>query len=99
MKVLHEIQTYNPRECTSTGFDVQIRDNDSVKLVYHTCWQGSRSGETWVVSPIPKCIREAMDAENEDRDDVPDIETAVHDWLQTAWMDTAKHTRRGFLIK
>lgn len=99
MEVLHLIQTYDPRECTSSGFNVEIRDNDSIKLIFCTCRRGSRSGETWVVSPIPTCIREAMDAENEDRDDVPDVETAVHDWLQTDWLATAKHTRRGYTIQ
>ena len=50
-KVLATYQSYNPHDCTSTGFDFTLYADGSVAVESHSRWQGSTSGERYRSEP------------------------------------------------
>ena len=98
MKVLHEVQTYDPNECTSTGYDVAIRDDGRMRITYRSRWQGSRTGIVWMAR-TPKTVEDAIIAEANGGLDSPDVETAVDTYLQTDWQQYATKIRLGYILR
>jgi hypothetical protein len=98
MKVLHKVQTYDPNECTSTGYDVAIRDDGRMRITSSSRWQGSRTGVVWMAR-IPKTVEDAIVAEANGDPDSADVETAVDTWLQTDWQQYARKIRLGYIIQ
>ena len=98
MKVLHEVHTYDPRECTSTGYDVAIRDDGKMRITSHSRWRGSRTGVVWMAR-TPKTVEDAIIAEAHGDLDSLNVETAVDTYLQTDWQQYATKIRLGYLIQ
>jgi hypothetical protein len=44
-------QSYDPYDCTSTGYDFTLYSDGSVAVEGHSCWQGSTSGERYRSNP------------------------------------------------
>ena len=88
--------TYDSRELTSTGYDVEIFA-DYVILTYESKWQGSRPGAKYKVSPVPPEVLAAAirEAGGKDHEHEPDLESAVSDWLDTTDESEWKLIRRG----
>jgi hypothetical protein len=40
-------QSYDPYDCTSTGYDFTLYSDGSVAVEGHSCWQGSTSGDRY----------------------------------------------------
>lgn len=97
MKILANAKTYDTANCTSTGYDVEIRDDGSMRVMYHTCWQGTRDGETWIC-PADEAIMRA--ARGESGSDDPDVATAVMNWLDThAPSECGRRIRVGDIVR
>lgn len=93
-KVIATHQTYNPYDCTSTGYDIEIRDDGTMRLTSRSRWQGSRDGQVYIV-PTPPEIIAALNA----GDDEPDLETAVSDWLSTQYKEDWRMIRKGHVVQ
>ena len=92
-------RTYDSRELTSTGYDVEIFA-DYVILTYESKWQGDRPGTKYKVTPVPPEVLAAAMRElnGKDHEHEPDLESAVQDWLSTAHESEWKLIRRGSKI-
>jgi hypothetical protein len=88
--------TYDSRELTSKGWDVEIFA-DYVILTYESKWQGDRPGTKYKAAPVPpEVLAAAMrDEAGEDHEHEPDLESAVQEWLSTADESEWKLIRRG----
>jgi hypothetical protein len=94
-KILASVETYDSNDITSTGYDVDIREDGTVRAEDRSCWQGSRSGRTY----IGKATTELMaTARGEGDADSPDIETAVKDWL-IGHLEECRVIRQGVIIR
>ena len=91
-------RTYNPIECTSTGYDIEFYRLDALVegfvdyaiLTYKTCWQGSVTGTVYRAVPpqdVKRAIRRELDGTDHGHD--PDVETAIDDWLSTLAADSS----------
>jgi hypothetical protein len=94
MEIIHTEKTYS-NDCTSTGFKIEVRDNDTMRVTSHSRWQGSRTDEVWIVK-TPLSVIAAI--KNEADPEEPDIQTALLTWAETDWQATAKKIRSGYLI-
>ena len=70
MEIIHTEKTYS-NDCTSRGFKIDIRDNNTMRVTSRSRWQGSRTDEVWIVqtpSSIIKAIKNEgeLGAENEE---------------------------------
>jgi hypothetical protein len=98
MTVTHKIRTYDIQHCTSTGYDVEIRDDGRMRITSHTRWSGSRNGVVWMAC-TPKTVQDAIIAEANGDPDSADVETAVDTYLQTDWEQHARKIRLGYIIQ
>jgi len=94
MKTLATHQTYNPNDATARGYDVEIRNNGTMRLTHRSRWQGSRTGQVYI-TPTPPEIMAALNP----GDDEPDLETAMTTWLQTQTPDDWRMIRSGHTIQ
>lgn len=51
MKTLATMQTYDPNDCTSVGYDWTLRDDGSVTAQLRNCWSGARTDTRWATEP------------------------------------------------
>jgi hypothetical protein len=88
---IFHFRTYDPSECTSTGYDIEFFDNETLSeplyyavLTYESKWQGSESGQKYKVNPIPKDVADAFYRElnNKDHGHEPDLAAAIDTWLE-----------------
>ena len=98
MEIIHTEKTYSD-DCTSRGFKIDVRDDDTMRVTSRSCWQGSQTDEVWIVK-TPESVLEAinneeLDAENEGQD----IQTAILEWIETDWQETARKIRSGYTIR
>ena len=93
--VLAEIQTYDAHDCTSIGYDVQVRDDGTLKLTKRSRWQGSLDGQVYITTTPLEIARAVTDMD----DDEPDLETAVREWLQQADPSEWKMIRSGHKVQ
>ena len=90
--------TYDSRELTSTGYDVEVYADYAI-LRYHSNWQGSRPGTTYKAIPPADVLAAAQrEAAGEDDEHEPDLESAVRDWLRMSCEDEWKLLRTGSKI-
>lgn len=94
MKTLATHETYDRHNATSSGYDVEIRDNGTMRLTHRTRWQGSRTGQVYIV-PTPPEITAALNPGDEDAD----LETAMTTWLQTQTPDDWRMIRSGHILR
>ncbi len=47
MRYALTLRTYNPRDCTSTGYHIQA-NRTTVRVASRSCWQGSRE-HVWII--------------------------------------------------
>lgn len=94
-------RTYNPKDCTSSGYDIEFFDAYAI-LTYHTCWQGGVTGTVYrvVADLIPRVVAEAVFREiyGIDHGHLPDLETAIEDWIESdearaKWVRVRKGSR------
>ena len=97
MEIIHTEKTYS-NDCTSRGFKIDVRDNNTMRVTSRSCWQGSRTGEVWIVQ-TPSSILEAIKNEELDAEEEPDIQTAILEWIETDWQETARKIRSGHTIQ
>jgi len=97
MKIIHTEKTYSD-DRTSTGFKIDIRNNNTMRVTSHSRWQGSRTDEVWIVK-TPESILEAIKNEELDAEDEQDIQTALLTWVETNWRETARKIRSGYTIR
>jgi hypothetical protein len=91
--------TYDDRELTSTGYDVEIYTDYAI-LVFHSNWQGSEPGTTYKAVPPAEVFAAAQrEASGEHDDHEPDLHSAVTTWLQSAYKDEWKLLRTGNKIR
>jgi hypothetical protein len=45
------VQTYDPTDCTTVGWDVTLYSDGHLAAENWSCWQGSVTGERWVTAP------------------------------------------------
>ena len=94
MKIIHEYRSYDSNDCTATGYLVQLRSDGSIRTTHRSCWQGSRSGQTYLTGP--------GEIELPTGDDAPDADTILAGWPQSATdLDEAKlgrRIRRGCIV-
>ena len=91
--LLH-FRTYDPKECTSTGYDIEFFRNQALStspqpsyyaiLTYESKWQGSESGQKYKVTPVPVDVADAITRmlKNEDHGHRPDLAAAIDTWLE-----------------
>jgi hypothetical protein len=77
-KALATHQSYDPYDCTSTGFDFTLYADGSVAVTSRSRWQGSTSGERYRSEP------DTVDLSNLDESD-PDNDA---DSLLSAFVDS-----------
>lgn len=98
-------RTYDPKELTDTGFDVEFHKSDNhvyAILEYNTNWQGSVTGITYRADELPDDVLAAAEREWNDQahDHEPDLETAVLTWLRSVTPESDfKLIRKGRRIR
>jgi len=97
MTDLIHIQTYDPNDCASVGYDVIVRPTGLWRVVRRSRWQGTRNGETWIVDP-PDEVRAALAVTD---DDEPDAETIITNYLHSGseWQNRARRIRLGWIVR
>ena len=50
-KVIADICTYEPNDCTSVGYDITLYADGHIAAEYHSRWQGSCDGARWITDP------------------------------------------------
>lgn len=96
MKTLATLTTYDPADCTSTGWQYSLYSDGHVSAESHSRWTGTRTGARYVTGPGHVDLGN-IDA-NPDTDALARLTMAVQhvhppedrDWRQT---------RRGFLVR
>jgi hypothetical protein len=97
-KLTHElvrsVQTYKATEATSRGYDIDFylcKTDHSIGyaiLTFHSNWQGEEDGRKYKAD-IPGEVLRALNSElmSEVPDHEPDLEAAVHTWMQNKTTD------------
>lgn len=81
-------RTYNPKDCTSSGYDIEFFDAYAI-LTYHTCWQGGVTGTVYRAEltgggyafQVAGAVWREINGI--DHDHLPDVETAIEDWIES----------------
>ncbi len=97
MEIIHTEKTYGD-DCTSRGFKIEVRDNNTMRVTSRSRWQGSRTDEVWIVQ-TPSSILEAIKNEELDAEDEQDTQTAILEWIETDWQETARKIRSGYTVR
>jgi hypothetical protein len=76
-------RTYNPKDCTSSGYDIEFFDAYAI-LTYHTCWQGGVTGTVYKAD-LTRAVTGAIlrEINRTDHGHEPDLETAIEDWIES----------------
>jgi hypothetical protein len=94
LRPIFHFRTYDPSECTSTGYDIEFFENQALStsltpmyyavLTYESKWQGTETGQRYKVNPIPKDVADAFYRElnNKDHGHEPDLAAAIDTWLE-----------------
>ncbi len=91
-KILAHTKTYNPHDITQSGYDVDVRNNRTLRVTWRSRWQHAITGTVWIV-PTPDAIQQTLDPDRDE--DAPDLETAVEEFLNRHdWEDSAKRICR-----
>ena len=99
-KILLEIQTYDPHDCTTSGYDVTLYSDGSVAIETHSRWQGSRTGERW--RSYDGYVDIAALADGDPDNDARAALVSAVDAFRAAYSDLARnwrHTRRGEIVR
>jgi hypothetical protein len=110
LRPIFHFRTYDPSECTSTGYDIEFFDNEKpleplyyAVLTYESKWQGSKSGQKYKVTPIPVDVADALYRElnKKDHGHEPDPATAIEAWLklEDPFCENWKKIRSGSKIR
>ena len=94
------IQTYDPTDCTTVGWDVTLYTDGHLAAEKWTCWQGGVTGERWVTGQDHVEVQE-------DRDDMTAPMLRALDVLDSAWdcysygwtIGEWRSVRRGHVIR
>jgi hypothetical protein len=74
------VQTYDPTDCTTVGWDVTLYSDGHLAAENWSCWQGGITGERWVTAPGRVEVHKDSDDEIMQRD----MRGAL-DVLDSAW--------------
>ena len=101
------IQTYDPTDCTSVGWDVTLYSDGHLAAQSRSRWQGSTSGERWITAPGRVHYREPDDPETTADDQahiemLREVEQFVSEWdiYSYGWtIQGWRASRRGYVVQ
>jgi len=97
MKTLATLTTYDPADCTSTGWRYSLYSDGHVSAESHSRWTGTRTGARYVTAPGHVDVSE-LEEGNPDKDAKALLAMAVqhvHPSEDRDW----KQIRRGTLVR
>ena len=91
--------TYDSNELTSRGYDVEIYADYAI-LKYQSNWQGDAPGTTYKAVPPAEVFAAAQrEANGEEDEHEPDLQSAVIDWIRLSHWSQWKLLRAGSKIR
>lgn len=92
--LVRSVKTYKATEATSRGYDIDFylcstdHSLGYAILTFHSNWQGDEGGRKYKADIPPEVLR-ALNREirNEFPDYEPDLEAAVHTWMENETTD------------
>jgi hypothetical protein len=97
-KTIAQFQTYNRNDVTSTGYDISIRENNSIRIESHSNWQNSKTGIVFIAN-APTSVLNAIFNPSEEE---PDLETALLEWIDESSendFSNWKKIRSGYIVR
>ena len=101
------IQTYDPTDCTSVGWNVTLYADGHLAAEHCSRWQGSTSGERWITAAGRVHYREPEDPETTADDQahvemLAQLEGFITEWdiYSYGWtIQGWRATRRGVVVR